>query len=212
MGPFILTKRMRQTIQETVTENNIVNTLTTGVIESHLRVTYADDSTYIDALAYAALQAMENEIGEKFGSVDVVAYNSEFTRSFTLPYNAVRMGTPTVKYYNESGVLTTIDAANIKKSLAGYPTLVEISRDFAPTGIAKDNAKTMEISFTVNAKTPFPKSLQQAVLLMMGHLYENREAVMGGKVVEPPLAFKYLCSQHKQPSIRQPYNPEFIVR
>jgi uncharacterized phiE125 gp8 family phage protein len=211
-GPFSSIKIMRQTIQETVTENNIITTLTTSVIESHLRVTYSADQTYLDGLAYAAQEAVENEIGEKFGSISVIGQNSEFTRSFTLPYPANRVGTITVQYYDDKGVLQTIDGANVKKSFSGYPTVIQISNDFKPASLAENNPVVQTFSATVSARSVFPKSLKQAILLMMAHMYENREAVLSGRVVEPPLAFKYLCAQHKRPAVRQPYNPEFVLR
>lgn len=203
---------MRQTIQETVTENNIITTLTTAVIESHLRVTYSADSAYLDLIAYAAQDAVENEVGEKFGSIAVTGQNSEFVRDFTIPYPAQRCGTVTVKYYDKDGAEQTIAAGSVKKSLSGYPTVVEVSAEFTPTSLVENNPVVMTFSCTAAAKTKFPKALQQAVLLMMGHMYENREAVLSGRVVEPPLAFKYLCNQYKRSSIRQPFNPEMIVR
>ena len=203
---------MKQDINETVTENNIITTLTTAVIEDHLRVSYSAESSYIDLIAYAAQEAVEKEIGEVFGSIAVIGYNSEFTRDFTLPYPASRCGTITVSYLDKDGTLVAIDAGNVKASKGGYPVVVEISDDFKPASLNENSPNMMKFEVTVAAKSPIPKALQQAVLLMMGHMYENREAVLAGRVVEPPLAFKYLCGQYKHTSIRQPYNPEFIVR
>ena len=69
---------MRQTIKETVTPVDIVSVLTTGVIESHLRVTYSADSSYLDGLAKAALAAVEKEVNETFGAIAVSGDNSEY--------------------------------------------------------------------------------------------------------------------------------------
>lgn len=203
---------MRQTIKETVTPVDIVSVLTTGVIESHLRVTYSADSSYLDGLAKAALAAVEKEVNETFGAIAVSGDNSEYVNEFTLPYEASRIrGTVAVNYYNETDANMPIDTANITKSVQGYPTVVQINPDFKPTGITKKRPYHQIFSFSVSAK-PLPEGLKQAVLMMMAHFYENREAVLSGRVVEPPLAFRFLCAQYKRPALRQPYNPEFIVR
>ena len=202
---------MRQTIQETVTENNIITTLTTAVIESHLRVTYSADSAYLDLIAYAAQEAVQNEIGEVFGSAVITVTNSEFVRDFTLPYPAERVAVSNIKYFNENNVETSLAEGSWETSISGYPTVVEIDPDAKPTSLTVNSPVVMKITVAMLALT-IPKALQQAVLLMMGHMYENREAVLSGRVVEPPLAFKYLCNQYKRSSIRQPFNPEMIVR
>jgi hypothetical protein len=47
-----------------------------------------------------------------------------------------------------------------------------------------------------------PKGLKQAMLLILGHFYNNREStVMGVTVTEIPLGYKYLISPYKNYTI-----------
>ena len=203
---------MRQDIKETVTPVDIVSVLGTATIESHLRVTYSADSSYLDGLAKAALTAVEKEVNETYGGIAVNGTNSEFTREFTVPYDAQRIrGAVSVTYVDADENVQTVTAGDVRKTSYGYPMVVKISDDFKPVSISKNAPARMSWSATVDSMV-LPDGLKQAVLMMMAHFYENREAVLSGRVVEPPLAFKYLCAQYKKPSCRQPYNPEFIVR
>ena len=203
---------MRQTIKETVAPVDIVSVLTTGVIESHLRVTYSADSSYLDGLAKAALTAVEKEVNETYGAITVAGANSEFTREFTIPYDATRIRSAvTVTYVDANEVTQTVEGANVRKSNYGYPMTVQISSDFKPASLHENVPNVMFFGASVDALA-LPEGLKQAVLMMMAHFYENREAVLSNRIMEPPLAFKYLCAQYKKPSCRQPYNPEFILR
>jgi len=134
---------MRQTIKETVTPVDIVSVLTTGVIESHLRVTYSADSSCLDGLAKAALAAVEKEVNETFGQVAVSGDNSEYVNEFTVPYEASRIrGVVVVNYYDETDANIPIDTVNVVQSTQGYPAVIQINPDFKPTGITKSDHTT----------------------------------------------------------------------
>lgn len=203
---------MRQTINETVTPFDIVTELGTSVIESHLRVTYSTETSYLQLLAKASLEAVEKEVGDTFGGITAVAYHNVFARDFSLPYSADRITAVTIQYFDEDNTLQTVDSSNYDLSNSGYPAVVRISGDFAPTTLTEIGPDVQKVTVTVRPETELPNSIQQAVLLYMTHLYENREAVTQGKAVEAPLAFKYLCGQFRKTPIRQPIYPNSVTR
>ena len=54
------------------------------------------------------------------------------------------------------------------------------------------------VDIGVNKPEPRPASIDQAVLLLIGHWFANREAVLSGTVaVELPLAFDALVAPHR---------------
>lgn len=62
-----------------------------------------------------------------------------------------------------------------------------------------EGAVSREIDRPLNevAFGKLPPQLEQAVLLMVSNLYDNRQIVAFTQVVEVPYSYKYLCSQYK---------------
>lgn len=193
---------MKQHTTHTVTAPDMVANLTSAVVESHLRIDYASESTYIDALAAAAWDSIEDRVGEPFGTSIMSTHQSELPKEFTLPVDASRLGAESavvIQYWNASGVLTAYDTTKIKYSKRGYPTYVTVL-DFDEE-LQEGRTMPFEITTTVAAKT-VPASLEQAFLMLMGHLYENRQGVVDARRFETPMAVQYLCDSHTKSSIR----------
>lgn len=202
---------MRQTIRETASNFSVVTELTTGLIEGHLRVTYTDESSYLTQLANVALESLERETNMNFRQFSIAANMDTFAREFTLPYEAALIGTPVVQYTNKSGTLETVPSDKVFLNDVGAPTVINIDKDWSPRSLTKKDPVVMKVTATVRAHT-LNATAKQAILLFMAHMYENREAVSAGKVVETPLAFKYLCSQIRKTTIRPVFNPSTVVR
>ena len=62
-------------------------------------------------------------------------------------------------------------------------------------------ADAVKVTFTVGygaTAADVPESFKAAILLLVGHLFENREAVATGlTVTEVPLAWKYLLNSYR---------------
>lgn len=54
---------------------------------------------------------------------------------------------------------------------------------------------------TILEEGRLPKSVSQAILLLIGNFYNNREAVVYGSPVEVPLAYRYLLNLQRNWSI-----------
>lgn len=56
----------------------------------------------------------------------------------------------------------------------------------------------MPLNTIVDPKTGYlPKSVEACILLMIGNLYANREAVTYSSAIEVPLSYRYLISLNK---------------
>ena len=193
---------MIQHTTHTVTAPNLVTLLTSAVVESHLRVDYATESVYIEALAAAAWDSIEDRLGEPFGSSIMSTHQSELPSEFTLPLDASRLGDESsivIQYWNAAGVLTAYDTTKISYSKRGYPTYVTVT-DFDKE-LQEGRTLPFEITTAVAAKT-VPASLEQAFLMLMGHLYENRQGVVDSRRFETPMAIQYLIDSHTKSNIR----------
>ena len=176
----------------------MVSALGTDVLESHLRIDYASESTYIDALAAAAWDSIEEKVGEHFGATIYVTHQSELPSEFTLPYPANRIDAINVALTPEEGEEFLLTASQFSHSGAGYPTHVQIKDVDAEL---KDIVTPVKITVVLAAKA-VPKALEQAFLMLVGHLYENRQGVTDVKKYVTPMAIDYLCAPYKNNSMR----------
>lgn len=183
------------------TPPNLVTDLGAEVIESHLRLTYADESLYIDALAAAAVRAVEYEANENHGAGTLTMVSSGIPGTHTLPADASRFTPTAVEFYHTDGVWTTLDADTYQFSTQGNPLVFEYKEQTLPDGYDSESLESFRIIGTYAAKT-MPQNMQQAALLMLAHLYQNREAVVNEKVYDLPLAFTYLIGKGRNNPIR----------
>jgi uncharacterized phiE125 gp8 family phage protein len=130
----------------------------------------------------------------------VEAYLPDFPHHdrFELPLPPLQ-SVASVKYKNSAGAETTM-TENTQyivdtDSLAGAIVLPYMDNwpSFTPYPV---NAVKIRFTAGYNALNPMPKSIKQAMLLLIGHWYTNREAV-GSVGDEIALAVKALLFQHK---------------
>lgn len=110
-----------------------------------------------------------------------------------------------IDYLDADGVTATlIEGDGEFRIVAGVPTLLLPPVDAAwPTPHCSPGA--VMIRYTAGyggegeqAAGPSPGDLDAAVLLMVGHLWHNREAVVTGTIAEElPLGIKALCSPYR---------------
>ena len=91
-----------------------------------------------------------------------------------------------VKYYDSDNTLQTWDTANYDTDLKGKPARITLANNATfPTVYDRTNA--VEIKFVAGyastSATGFPKQLLNAMYLIIGHLYENRQDVIVGSIV-----------------------------
>lgn len=188
--------------------HNYITTYTSGpydiktligedVIENHLKVTYSDESTYLDALVAAAWDRVEVHLGIRYAASTLSWEAQKCTDKIQLPVAADRIdGDVSVQYWDGTQYN---DAVLVYRSNLGYPTSVTIDRDDeAFSDFDYDGeAITMKASCTVTELTP-PAAVQQAFLLYLGYLYEKREAVITGTIAtELPRAYEYLLNGYR---------------
>ncbi len=88
-----------------------------------------------------------------------------------------------VQYYKQDNTYADVPTANYRLRSDVYPALLEFV-DFHPSNLNMDTTKEVyKISFTGGeALSALPKQFGQAVLLLTGHLYNQRESEVIGQV------------------------------
>ena len=171
----------------TATIHGVVETLVSGPTEvittaeakTHLRVDHSNDDTYIDALVTAARQHVEKATRRAVGAQTWDYFWDSFASHIEIPKPPL-VSITTVKYTDSDGTQQTATGTLYTTDADATPGLVHLAYDQSwPSYRAIPN--TIEIRAVVGSAT-VPKPIEQAMLLLVGHWYENREEVVVGTI------------------------------
>lgn len=153
---------------------------------AHLRVDGEDEDALIAGLITAARQMVErlSSLALVDRTVDIVMDGFP-PRGTPLPLAPLR-SVASITYRDASGVDQVLDPSEYRV-LAGTPGRVEpVSSWPSPSG---KGAVTIRAVFGHGTAADVPQLARQAILLLVGHWYEHREAVLSaGTPREVPLA------------------------
>ena len=153
--------------------------VTTAEAKSHLRVDISDDDTLIAGLVTAARQYAELYTGQSFIERTYRADLPDFFDDMCLPFGPVT-AISSVKYYDTSSpnALQTWAASNYTLQRDRVRRNNGVS--FPSVGVQYDNVQITYTAGWLDQSSPraanIPDTVKQAILLMVGDLYENREA------------------------------------
>lgn len=186
--------------------------------KNHLRVDHADEDTLIDLLIQAAREMAEKHTGRSFITQtrqtkldcfpgyygNQVRYNPcagtiEIQNSPLIAITgtdaASSPNTLGIAYYNESEVLTTMSTGDYwVDNSSNIPRLVV--KNSWPSTFTMPNAVIITYTAGYGARSSVPAQIKQAMLLIIGHLYENRETTSVSQLYEIPLGAQALLSQY----------------
>lgn len=153
-----------------------------------LKVDTSDDDALIGTIISSAREYVENFTGYQLLSATYTQYLDKFPNKNTaieLLMNPVSAVTH-VKYYDSDNTLQTWNTSNYDTDLKGKPARITLANNATfPTVYDRTNA--VEIKFVAGyastSATGFPKQLLNAMYLIIGHLYENRQDVIVGSIV-----------------------------
>lgn len=175
-----------------------VEPITTAEAKLHLRVDVSDDDTLIAALITAAREFAEHYTGRAFApqTLEVAldcfpVYEDDYIDLDLPPVATIT----SVKYTDEAGTEQTIAGSSYALSLYGD------SRRLAPTynvywPATQAVPDAVRIRY-VTGYTTLPKAAKAALLLLIGHLYENRQAVSTLSLDEIPMGARSLLDTIK---------------
>jgi uncharacterized phiE125 gp8 family phage protein len=166
----------------------------------HLRDDGTTEDALITALITAAREYCEGYTGRALATQTIEAYLDGFPcrHEIELPHPPLQSVT-LVKYTDSAGAETTMTAGTDYIADADRP----IGRIVLPYGALWPSAvlgtvNPIKIRYTAGytAENPISKSIKQAMLLLIGHWYANREAVgqVGGRL---EIAVDALLSLHR---------------
>jgi len=164
-------------------------------VKGHLRVEHSDEDAYITSLIKVATEYSENFTGRiiKQKNVEVIfdKFPSKVLRLPVTPIFAVNK----IYYTNLNEEMIYIDSSDYIIILETDPQLI-VHKDRWPRDVIDIPGK-VKIEVKAGYET-VPQSIKQAVLLLCGHFYENREAVnKKGEFKELPFSVSALLYPYK---------------
>lgn len=161
--------------------------------KAHLRVQHASEDDLIAALRDAGIEFVERFCGVKLGPAAGQMWMAESLpssagKSVSLALRPVTAITA-IAWQDGDGNPVTGDVAEFRVSASGE-LRPKVGGSW-PTGIGGEVIVTFDAGYPAGETPP---ALLQAVRLMLGHLYVNREAVIAGSFSgEAPLGVTALC-------------------
>lgn len=165
--------------------------------KAHLRVTATDEDTLITALIKAARQQAEHR------TVATVFVTQTWTETLdAFPAEIVLSRRPLQSV--SSITYTDTDGTEQTLAVADYQVVTDelLGRIVPAYGVDWPTARDMPGAVVVTyvagygAAADVPESIKSAVLLLIGHLYEHREAVSDGSMSELPMAVDALLAPY----------------
>lgn len=171
-------------------------------VKAHLRVTGNEDNAYIRDLIIAArrvieIQAQRSLITKTWKLVQDCFPSS---RVISLPFGPVQSIT-SVKYRDAAGVEQTLSSSLYVSDVVSTPSRVILKDGVSWPEVWRDgNAVTVEfVAGYGDQPSAVPGDLKHAIMLLVGHYYENREDIFVGNIDARhlPKAVDYLVMPHR---------------
>jgi len=173
--------------------------ITLAEAKAFLRVDsdFDDDNTYITSLISVATQVVEQYTRRRLITQTYNIFYDEFPPYIDLQIGEVASVTH-IKYYDEDNTLQTLATDQYDVDTRVRPGRIYQSNtgDF-PNTYERPNA--IEVEFIVGGSaSDVPAPIVQAIYIIVGRYYENRQdVVMGTQVNELPLMVEYLLTPYR---------------
>jgi uncharacterized phiE125 gp8 family phage protein len=181
--------------------------ITVAEAKAHLRVTHSEDDSLIGALVSAATKQVEAETGRQLCTAvydlkldafptgcDKRERAIKFPRA---PLQSVSSG----QYTADDGTATALSSTaytvvtswtTAPDPFCGHGRMYEAYNDTWPTTRQVGNAVTIRFTAGYGPASAVPDIAKAAIKLLVGNLYEHREATISGGLSEVPLGAQRL--------------------
>ena len=173
--------------------------ITTAEAKAHLKVDISDDDTLIDNLIKAATQSAEDYTNRCFIATTLTMVGDTWKDIYTL-YKSPVSAVTKIQYYDTTNTQVVLSTSVYIVDNTSKPCRILLDEDQEFPDLA-DRKMAVEAIYVVGESedgTEVSNLIKQAILLMVGHWYQNREAVVIGRIAtEIPMAAKMILDQYK---------------
>lgn len=177
--------------------------VTLAEAKAHLRVDISDDDTYISGCITAARIWAEGFQRRTYVTTTYDWSLDEWPAGglFKIPRPPL-VSVESVKYYDEDETEYTFASSSYVVDVINQPGRIAVKNSVSVPSVTLRRVNGVIVRFTAGygGATDVPEIVKQAIKLVVGDLYENREntiVAQGVSVVEAPLAAKMLLWQER---------------
>lgn len=175
--------------------------ITLAEVKDQLRVEGSDDDALLTrlidvAVAYTDVKGALGQamITQKWGQW----VNSTPPQTVSLILGPVT-GVTAVKYYDTDGVLQTDTLSNYQVTGTEFATIIGPKSGFN-WPVTQDRSDAIRIEYEIGygtATTDVPQTIRHALMLLVGHWYDNRENTQMDELSNIPFGFESLLNMHR---------------
>jgi len=169
-----------------------------GTAKAHLRVEHSDEDGLILDLIDAAAAHVEQRTGRALVQRGLRLTLDRFDTVIRLPMPPL-VQVDEIRYLDTDGVQQVLAASGYLVDIASTPARITVAPDADwPDTQAVTGAVEIDYQAGYGNADAVPLPIKQAILLLLGHWYENREAVITGPITsELPLAVDSLLAPYR---------------
>lgn len=168
--------------------------------KAHLRVTGTTEDTLIDGLIAAAVAHVDGWSGILGRCVVTQTWRQDvddFSDCVALPFPDVQ--SVTVTYYDAANAVQTLSGSTYNLVNRTSGTFLELADGASwPVVYSRPDAVKISMVCGYGAAAAVPVAIKQAMLVLIGHWYSNREAVSEAAMSEVPLAVGALLAPYRR--------------
>ena len=163
----------------------------------HLRVDHTTDDTLITTLITVAKKMVEHYTNRVLISTTYNMYLPALYSQIAIPKAPVT-ALSSIKYYDSTNTQQTLSSSYYDVDLNAEFPIIKTAYNYTYPN-TYDRAQAVDVQFIAGwTQATIPQPLAQAILLIIGHLYENRQnVVVGRQVNELPQGAEMLCNAYK---------------
>ena len=170
----------------------IQSPVTLDEMKDHLRITHTDDDQYINALCLAATSWAEKFQNRTYVKRPRTMVLDKFPLIIRPKYPPL-ISVTSIVYVDLDGVSQTLAASQYRVDTVTEPgRITEAYETTWPDIRDVTNAVTITYSAGYGTEAKVPDEVKAAIKLMVGHLYEHREAVSEIKMEKVPMSVQHL--------------------
>lgn len=170
-----------------------------ALLKEHLRLSSSDQANVLPLYLDAAVAWVETYTGRPLMRQTWRVTLPAFPDRTWLPYAAPFVAISSVAYYDTANALQTLASSVYTVPADEEPASVRLAyAQTWPSVYDREDAVSVTYTVGATAATDVPAPLRQAVLLLAGHFYENREAVLVSAISkEMEFTVTALCAPYR---------------